>query len=418
MSSLRRYLLWRLGSIVALVTLLMVGLMVYVLFYSHDDSAEYYMQYEALTLTEHYQVDALIEEFDPQVKEYYWRQSQLPDVIQAFIDKDGVIINKLNWYQNERFDIYVYPHAIDDLQTFWVVHYLLRDDLGEGFYFSRNLLLAFVLVAVALLLVAVVLISVEINKQLDGFSSWVANLDDNNCQAPEYKFSELQQAAFKLADSIATERQLQQQQQQFVTREKAFLSTLSHELRTPMAVSNTAIALLNKRGDLSQKDGSTLTKLATANDKMKLLSTCLLALWRKTPQDDNQPLVAIGEVVAQAIDSAQQANPVNVEISSAEQSWQTITVDGSLLQLLLDNLLRNASQYSGDGKAQLQLSFNQQQLQSVVVINSISTEQSTQGYGLGLYLVEEICQQQQWQLQTQVSDGQFTATVTLSIQRV
>ena len=419
-TSLQRYLLVRLGALVAMLILLVASLMVYVLFYSHDDSAEYYMQYEALALSEHYLPDSELAEFDAQIKEYYWHKSHLPDAIQTLVN-DAVVMDKLNWYKTERFDIYVYPHSLtgsDKGETFWVVHYFLKNDLGEGFYFSRNLVIGFVLLILALLLVSVVVISIAINNQLQGFANWItqiAGLEDDTCTAPEYQFSELQQAAFELAKSINAERQLQKQKQQFVTREKAFLSTLSHELRTPMAVINTAIALLNKRGDLGKKDANTLLKLATANDKMKLLSTSLLALWRKTPQSDHQVML-LGDVVNTAIEAAQQVNTLEVEVNSLNDDWQSFEFQNSssLLQLLLDNLLRNASQYSADGKACLSLKFEAQQLVSIAVENPVTDAQSSQGYGLGLYLVEEICQQQQWQLQTNISSGQFYARVSLT----
>ena len=129
-TSLQRYLLVRLGALVAMLILLVASLMVYVLFYSHDDSAEYYMQYEALALSEHYLPDSELAEFDAQIKEYYWHKSHLPDAIQTLVN-DAVVMDKLNWYKTERFDIYVYPHSLtgsDKGETFWVVHYFLKND--------------------------------------------------------------------------------------------------------------------------------------------------------------------------------------------------------------------------------------------------------------------------------------------------
>ena len=424
--SLQRYLLWRLGLIVLCLTVLLAGLLAYLLFYSHDDSAEYYMQYEALTLSEHYKTDDQIIEFDPQVKEYYWRQSQLPDSLQQMISEHGVSVDKLNWLQNSRYDIYIYPHTLDDNQTFWVVHYLTRDDLGEGFYFSRNLAVIFTCIFIALLLVTIVMLSLGISAQLQRFTVWVSDIqqsdDDNLLDAPEFTFAELQQAAFLLAKSISAERQLQREQQQQVKREKAFLSTLSHELRTPMAVINAAIAVLHKRNDLNHKDVTTLNKLATANDKMKLLSNVLLALWRKQHNHTEPQSINVGELLDQAITAVQQQSSLSVNVTTPNgcDDWQqlNITAHQALLQLVLDNLLRNAAQYSADNSANVELVIEDDQLKQLKVSNLAANQAEPQspvgedyGFGLGLYLVAEICQQQSWDWTTESVGEHFVVAV-------
>jgi signal transduction histidine kinase len=73
--------------------------------------------------------------------------------------------------------------------------------------------------------------------------------------------------------SITTQYQLQQY---LIEREKHFLSSLSHELRTPIAIISAAVTLLKNNDKLLPKDIENLDKLNNANLTMKQLSHTLL----------------------------------------------------------------------------------------------------------------------------------------------
>ncbi len=98
--SLRYYLVSRYAVILILLILFFVFSIIYLQFHDMDDTSEYYMEYEAYTLTNIYNVGDEITEFDTGLKEYYWGLATLPKSYQMLIAEDPPEMEQLNLYQN------------------------------------------------------------------------------------------------------------------------------------------------------------------------------------------------------------------------------------------------------------------------------------------------------------------------------
>ena len=290
---------------------------------------------------------------------------------------------------------------------------------------------------ILLVIVAITWVSRKTVKEISYFKHWLAGLKDNkqaNIDVPDnLHFLEMQQAAKTLASSLNVERELQQQKSEWITREKAFLSTLSHELRNPIAIINAATTLLTRRATLEEKDAKTLAKLTKANDSLKELTNTLLQIWRKQEAKNSRQAIKLATAVEAAIEICKQSMATKtIIVLDKDQNREMnscINASPELLNILLLNVLRNACQYSADQKVIISLHN-----QGLTITNTVETQTTTAspqekqanmyhdnnevvpryGYGLGLYLVETICQHQNWQLQIDDSDKRFTISITFT----
>lgn len=429
--SLRYYLVSRYAAILMVLVLSFALSIIYLQFYDMDDTAEYYMQYEAQMLTNFYQAGDEIEEFDLGFKEYYWRLTSLPEKYQSLIADSPPENNQLNLYQNGTHDIYIYPYQINNNNVI-VVHLFSRGDYGDSFAYTNQFIFIISTLLLLLTVVAIAWISRKAVTEINSFQRWLETLKNTKQEKElipiELVFTELQQAATTLIHSQNSERVLQRQDAERVTREKAFLSTLSHELRTPIAIISAATTLLEKRGTLSAKDTTILAKLAKANGKMKTLTNTLLQLWRKQESNQAKEQVDLLEAVTSATESCKQsiAADITFVINNKQihkNKIQTkIEAYSELVDITLQNILRNACQYSANQKVIISLDNHQLTVKNTIEVHPKGTSSNNAlpddntypdyGFGLGLYLVENICNLQQWRLEIDKSSNEFQVHVS------
>ncbi len=444
--SLRYYLISRYVAILIVLILLFAFSIIYLQLQDMDDTSAYYMDYEAQMLSSTYQVGDDIKEFDLGFKEYYWGLSSLPEKYQVLIADTPLELNQLNWYQNETDDIYIYPFQVKN-SHFVVVHLFSLGDYGESFSFTSQFLFISALLLLLLIIATIVWVSRNTVTEMTRFSRWVEALKETkdtdalvakNLSAKTLRFTELQEAAETLINSRSAELKLQKQDTERVNREKAFLSTLSHELRTPIAIINAATTLLEKRGSLSDKDAKTLAKLSKANGNMKKLANTLLQLWRKQESNLAKSIVNLQTAVDSAIDACQQSMATDtsfifehgktnqdVQANTRKNTQTTIKTYPELMEITLQNILRNACQYSANNKVIISINTYELTVRNTIDIhllggtadNSIAENSNMYpdyGFGLGLYLVENICVQQNWKLKIDKSNSEFCLSINFS----
>lgn len=196
-----------------------------------------------------------------------------------------------------------------------------------------------------------------------------------------------------------------------------------------MAIMTAALTLLNKSNELIAKDRDKLVKLNNAHLTMKQLTNALLQLWRgqqESAQNNIQSelqnkVFLLDELVENSVSACQQHFfRRNIFFAINMQGNTKLYGQFELAEILINNLLRNACQYSVNGKVTVDLNKH-----CLIVENDIltidNTEKVTQpadkadityGYGVGLFLVEKICQQQKWQLTVTSTAVLFTVQIT------
>ncbi len=403
----RRYLL-----LMALLFLFAIAFMSLMNWSGMDDTTEYYMQYEAQVLSEFYPPYSSIDEFDLGKKEYYWGRKQLPRRYSELIKDQPAPVNQATLYITEQSYVYLLPYPLPDGDIlFYVVHIFEQDTTFHPF--AKNALIGGFSLSFILLLLLVFSINHRATTVLQSFAGWMKKVSDNSATgqsdiaAPsELRFGELIQAS----EHIQAWRQLVDSEQLRLKREQDFLASLSHELNTPLSVIRTAIALLKKQQTMSDKQRAIVDKIAKANDKMVSLSASLLQVWRRQPSHVAAEPLLVSELVSELIEHDLSHNePLRFHIKIRNE--KTIVADRTLLTLALSNLLRNACQY-GENDIEVEID-----VRCIRITNRCSQEVNEHttdyGFGLGLYLVERLCEQQQWELVVQGQQGRFSVALNL-----
>jgi len=208
-----------------------------------------------------------------------------------------------------------------------------------------------------------------------------------------------------------------QRNERFVKRERAFISTASHELRTPIATISGASELALKQPDLSPRTRQQLQRIHSTISNIEQLIHLLLMLAR-----DPARLAALSEPLALeqllpdiVADHGYLAAGKELEVKIDSLSACKVLAPESMVQVAVGNLLRNAIENSDRGVIGLSLSAK-----AVVVIddpghgmkpeevaaiyarmsrNQSNTAQRYVGSGIGLDLITRLCEHLGWRLE-------------------
>ena len=208
-------------------------------------------------------------------------------------------------------------------------------------------------------------------------------------------------------------------------REKSFVSSLSHELRTPMAIVSAALDLLERRDfedrGFDERDQSKLEKIRRANQRMTETADTLLRLWQGKLPHETQVNVELRAEVETIIKDSQvflgsAASEGSTEVDNQIDSALIINAPYQSLLIVLSNLIKNALQYAGSGQVCISAAGLK-----VTVSNTVTTHRKAQpakdssyGFGLGLFIAEQVAQQQGWCLKTEQKGDNFVAEIELT----
>jgi two-component system sensor histidine kinase CpxA len=136
-----------------------------------------------------------------------------------------------------------------------------------------------------------------------------------------------------------------------VKAQSRLLNDISHELRSPLARLNVALGLARQRS--GPESASMLERIELEAGRLNELISRLLTLARLEDGEQNVPsrLVALDEIVASVAEDAEfeaQARHCHVRSEVREGTW-TVRGDASLLHSAIENVLRNAIRYTGEG---------------------------------------------------------------------
>ncbi len=213
----------------------------------------------------------------------------------------------------------------------------------------------------------------------------------------------------------------------FVERERVFISTASHELRTPIAVITGAAELALEQEGLPPRARHQLQRVRHTSASMEQLIQLLLVLAREPSRLAalNERL-ALEQLLPEIIDDHQHltiGKELNVVFEPAAPC--DILAPVGVVQAAIGNLLRNAIENSDRGTIHLRLSAT-----AVVTIDDpghgMSPEEIAALYaqvargernsrgGIGLELIARLCEHLGWKLDIQ-SNSQAGTRVTLDM---
>lgn len=201
-----------------------------------------------------------------------------------------------------------------------------------------------------------------------------------------------------------------------LARERLFTSDVSHELRTPLMVIASSCELLLARADPSDPGRRQLERIAKACDEMKGLVDTLLRLAREAhdhpggaPESDSETtLTALATELCPSWRDEADARGLDFElVIDAEDDSRFAAAP---LRAVMANLVRNALHYTDRGFVRVVVGCKGfSVVDSGVGIPSAAREdmfkpfvrgdrQRGDGIGIGLSLVQRVCESQGWQL--------------------
>lgn len=202
--------------------------------------------------------------------------------------------------------------------------------------------------------------------------------------------------------------ELTQELQFALDKEKSFTRHASHEMRTPLAVIRNALSVLKLPNCSPEKQQRNLHRIEQACTDAERMVDAFLCLGQERPSLINEHL-SVSDLIKNALKNYEEVkNAKNLEISLNIADDITIMAPTSLLEVVVDNLLRNAINY---GKDTLEIVLNDY---SLIFTNRIGISSSDQNnYGYGLEIVRRICDQTGWKFTTVIDDQIFTARLQL-----
>jgi len=424
--TLRRYVL-KIQSIVALIVVLSYTAIINFYFVSGLDEANFQdLHLETNVFAKAYQQDnATILPNSIHFKGYIGWQSLPAEIQETFPSLQEVndlqMKNVKKGDHNEfvlwpKYVVFVVAQPLNDGNVFYLVrtidteHY---DDLGTAgiskmFSLTWPLALIFLLVMHAI----VQLVLTKVLKPFHQLSTWVDTLTLANVgqDVPSFKFKELNNIAEQQQAALIRISKM-------LRNEQDFLRHASHELRTPIAVVNSNSELLTRVLNLttnSDRGHVPVQRIKRAALNMQHMTETLLWLSREDNENLARVNVNIGEMIEYLVEDNQyllQSKQVEVTLNIQSSSVQTAETP---CRLILNNLVRNAFQYTAEGEVVICFAHNK------VTIKNVNQKQgdidysgSDYGYGLGLRLVDKIVNKMHWLYSNDEIEGGRLVTIRL-----
>ncbi|WP_043308741.1 HAMP domain-containing sensor histidine kinase [Pseudomonas sp. ML96] len=195
-------------------------------------------------------------------------------------------------------------------------------------------------------------------------------------------------------------------------RERLFTSDVSHELRTPLMVLASSCELLLESPGLDERGKDRVRRMAAATEEMRGLVQTFLLLARSRQDESSAAQTSLREVADALVEQWRPSiEAKGLSFDYQPQQAGTALYNGPLLRSVLGNLLRNAWHYTEQGHIVLRLGEQGFLVEdSGVGIPAAEREAMFQpfvrggaargeGLGLGLSLVQRICESQGWSVE-------------------
>lgn len=221
-----------------------------------------------------------------------------------------------------------------------------------------------------------------------------------------------------------------------------FVSTVSHDLRSPLTLMRGYATMLQMVGDMNTQQSNYLDKIISGIDDMSQLVNSLLDLGRiEAGVGLKLELLPLQDVAQQVIDSLQtRAAQKKIELTmhAPPGAIHVVEADQALLQQALHNLLENAIKYTdNNGKIEVELTSNEDQVTLSISDNGVGIapvdiprlfdhfyrgggdrSQDDQGSGLGLTIVKSIVERHGGKVSVDSRLGEgSTFTITLPLRQ-
>ncbi|XPV75912.1 MAG: histidine kinase dimerization/phospho-acceptor domain-containing protein [Desulfovibrio sp.] len=309
--------------------------------------------------------------------------------------------------------IYVcYPYMRSDGVLLYFVYAFVTKDVSSGtmdrYYEHQVVALLGGVIFIFCMTGLVVLLVRRIARPIEDLNKWAYQLDMGNVDADDFdfKFRELNQLAELFRGTVL--RVLAG-----VKREEQFLRNASHELRTPIAVLQNNLELLERLGvEQDSRAEGCLHRMNNAVRNMRNLTTTLLWVSREVSEEIPVALCRIDSMLAEIVEENEyllqgKENTLSVVAEKCEA-----VLPAAVLRVVLSNMVRNAFQHTFQGNISIELSLG-----IVTVENDIVPDAKAdrgESYGVGIMLMQQLTDQFSWDLNILHERERFVVSVDFS----
>ena len=255
----------------------------------------------------------------------------------------------------------------------------------------------------------------------------VAEIDPEQLSAEDYKRIESSRFGDDEVGLLAeTIEKTLERISAFVERERYFTGSASHELRTPITVIMGAIELL-EQSDLSAADVKVVDRVKQATFEMEATIEMFLCLARETDNGLYDEQFLVTPLVTQAIDQQRHllnGKCVDVEIDLIDVEINDLSKPiafghAQAFSIAVNNLVRNAFEHTREGQGPIMIHIKEDVLFVTNQVSGeadelhISTEASSpHGYGLGLGIVQRLCERNGWSFSLHADEARVAARLS------
>ncbi|MFA0549372.1 sensor histidine kinase [Vibrio lentus] len=270
---------------------------------------------------------------------------------------------------------------------------------------------AFIAIGVLLLLVFLIirLLIHRVTKPIITLSKWSESLDVSNTEGlTQFRYKEIDQLATQLVKSVQGERQANE-------RESFFLRAASHELRTPIATISASGDMLVRLSETIPNSGQrAVARIQRSATNMKALVTTLLWMSRNSEMETNYEQINLTPLLNNIIESQRyllKNKEVDIQIHVEQEEH---TLPRELTEVVITNLVRNAFQHGGNGDICITLTEHQFEVTNRLEDENLTNDSEQQtSFGIGLELIDRVCQNQGWRFTHETNNSEFNVKVIL-----
>lgn len=194
-----------------------------------------------------------------------------------------------------------------------------------------------------------------------------------------------------------------------IEREREFTANASHELRTPLAIIRTAAEALLMKQNVPEEVKARLLRIERASAEMSKRLQALLILAREPEKADLiEGPIDLLKTVNQLLEDYADLQPPKVNIVKHFQTRPTLHASEAMLSIVIGNLIKNAFSNTRQGSIMVEVTENQLSIADTGkgideehlhnVLKRGYKDDNSQGQGLGLSLVQRICDYYGWRL--------------------
>lgn len=206
---------------------------------------------------------------------------------------------------------------------------------------------------------------------------------------------------------------------EFVARERYFTASASHELRTPITVITGALELL-QQGDLSVEDAEALDRARRATLEMKATIEMFLCLARETDDGSYDEQFLATPLVRRAIEQQRYLlSGKSVDVTVDSRAEPMVCGHPQAFLIAVNNLVRNAFEQTLAGQGPITVRIEERELLVTNRMNGDDVGQqrpaqasSPHGYGLGLGIVQRLCERNGWSFSLLLDEARVTASLS------